>query len=87
MYKRQPLTFYSRYLWEIVRKHSQFLVLVLPYLRAMYRVETGAGTAGIADPAMTPVQAEEVEAMTLSRMATRPEPEVQEALAEALHES
>ena len=85
--REAPLTFYGRYLWEIVRKHSQFLVLVLPYLRALYRVETGAGTAEIADPAMTPVQAEEVEAMTLSRMATRPEPEVQEALAEALHES
>ncbi|MBI3082824.1 MAG: radical SAM protein [Candidatus Omnitrophica bacterium] len=37
--------FYARYLWDIVRKHAHFLVFVLPYLRALSRVQTGRSKA------------------------------------------
>jgi len=39
--------FYTRYLWDIVRKHARFLVFVLPYLRALYRVQMGRSKAGM----------------------------------------
>jgi hypothetical protein len=35
-----PLTFYGRYLWETLSKHGRFLVMVLRYLRALYRAQT-----------------------------------------------
>ena len=47
MRRENPLTFYARYLWEIVSKHARFLVFVLPYLRALYRVQTESSRAGM----------------------------------------
>ncbi len=84
MPREDPVAFYVRYLWEIVSKHSRFFVLVLRYLRALYRVETGAGMAEAADPAMRPVQQAEAEEVRLSRVTTKPGMDAQEILAAAL---
>ena len=43
--RETPLAFYGRYAWDILSKHSRFLVLVLRYLRALYRVEAGVSQA------------------------------------------
>jgi radical SAM superfamily enzyme YgiQ (UPF0313 family) len=73
MPRERSLTFYSRYLWDILSKHGQFLVLAASYLRALYRVEAGVSRAGAAmDAALRPISAppaavvETPEAVTLA---------------------
>ena len=58
MAREGRLAFYGRYLWDILSKHSRFVVLALPYLRALYRVEAGISRAGAAmDAALRPISA------------------------------
>ena len=67
MPREKFVIFYGRYLWDMVSKYSQFFVLVVIYLRALYRAERGASKIDIADLAMKPVRQVEVEALALSQ--------------------
>jgi len=68
MPRESPLVFYGRYAREILSKHSQFLVFVLRYLRALVRVETGHSKAEAVDLAMRPPGPGDEEALMLSRL-------------------
>ena len=70
--REYPLTFYGRYLWDILRKHSQFLALALRYLWALYRVEMGASQAETLDVAMRPVWQGHLDELALSGRAPGP---------------
>ena len=60
--REHPTIFYGRYLWEIVSKHSRYLALMLRYLRALRRAETGTATVITREPVTSPSdQGEEVE--------------------------
>ena len=78
-----PLLFYGRYCWDMVRKHSQFLMLALSYLRVLYRVETGVSSAGVMDTAMRPIAHGNIEAMALSNRPSAPTAVVAEQAAVA----
>ena len=49
-----PLTFYGRYLWDILSKHGRFFVLALSYVRALYRAEAGISQPAAMDLVMKP---------------------------------
>ncbi len=63
-----PAVFYSRYLWDIVRKYCQALALVSRYLYVLFRVEIGIPASGHKDIAMRPVGQINVEAKSLSHI-------------------
>ncbi len=72
--RESSLSFYSRYAWEILSKHGRYLALVLRYLRALYRVETGRSKAEAADLAMRPLEHADAEALALAERAHDPRP-------------
>ncbi len=75
-----PLVFYSRYLWEIVRKYSRASALMVRYLYALLRVEMGVPASDSEDVAMRPVEQSDIEAQALSPMPDAPAAVVAEQL-------
>lgn len=49
-----PLVFYSRWLWDIVRKHGKALALALRYVYALLRVEMRTAAGDREDTALRP---------------------------------
>ena len=54
MPREHPMTFYSRYLWDILSKHGRFFGMALRYLQARYRAETRASGPHALDLMMRP---------------------------------
>ena len=67
-----PLIFYGRYYWDMMRKHLQFFVLVLSYLRALRRAGTSVSPVGVRDIAMRPIEHADLEALVLSGAPSEP---------------
>jgi hypothetical protein len=55
-----PLTFYPRYVWELVSKSARFIALARTYHKIRKRVESDAARSSYRDLALTPVTQEEV---------------------------
>lgn len=76
-----PLVFYSKYLWDIVSKYCQALVLILKYRYVLLRIEIGIPASGHKDIAMRPVGQSDVEARALSHTPKVPVPAAAEKAA------
>jgi hypothetical protein len=62
-----PITFYSRYLWEIITKHYRFFWVYRNYKKILKRVMEGKSEAREVDVAMEPVSVSEQKELNLYR--------------------
>jgi len=60
-----PLTFWSKYLWEIITKHARLLRLLREYKRIRSRVERDPGRREYTDLALTPAVDEDVDTLEM----------------------
>jgi hypothetical protein len=60
-----PLTFYAKYLWEIITKHARLLRLLYSYKRIRSRVENDPGRREYTDLALTPTADEDMDELEM----------------------
>ncbi len=60
-----PVTFYGRYAWEFVSKHTRFGLLALRYLRMRRRIERDPQRFDYQDLALQPAQLEDMDSLGL----------------------
>ena len=63
--RENPFTFYTRYGWEILSKHAQYLIIGFSYYRRLRRVRKGISGVGEVDIAMVPTSEEDEESLEI----------------------